>query len=503
MKPSDSVKLRSAKNKDALFFLKVRNQPSVRAASFQTAVIERSVHLKWYERALKDKKTALFVIFKGTTAAGTLRLNRVGAGAAEIHLALLDSMRGRGVGTAAVQNAVKWAGAQKNWNVKEILAHIKKENKASIHCFGKAGFQACGNAQINGEKCQRFTFKYLNLLTVIDAGRLSGLGHLMRQSVLARELSARGHRITFGIRHLLQDRKNLKKFFMNIKNSNISWQPDSLKIEAQISVRRPDAVVWDALAFEGYDWSRSVRKSGLPVFAIGNYPSLPGWIRYCVNPYTRTRLLSRQSKLQSSPAYCVLSDEFVRARASMKSRLFKPAAKSGLLVIPGGGNTNGMIFKIVKALEAMPPAVRVTIVCGAFFTEMEKLKSEIRKLKCRVSIQQNISPSQMAHLMIRHDLALVSYGRSIDEARALGLPVLILSSSSLNALGAKHAQKQGGVKYLGDFDSLKLPQISAAIFNWLNSPSMRRKLSEAGLKAVDGVGCVRTADWIEKELAVL
>lgn len=475
----------------------------MRAASFQTAVIERGSHLKWFRSALRDKRTALFIILKGRVAAGTLRLNRLGTDAAEIHLALLNSMRGRGAGTDAVQGAVKWAARQKSWNVKYIHAHIKKENKASVRCFEKAGFQACGNAQVNGEKCLRFTFKYLNLLTVIDAGRISGLGHLMRQSALARELSSRGHRIRFGVRHLPQDSANLKKFFMNIKNSNVSWWPDSRKIRAQINARRPDGVIWDALAFEGYDWSQSIRKSGLRVFAVGNYPTLPGWIRYCVNPYTRTKLLSRRSKLQSSPAYCVLSDEFVQARANMKLRLFKPTAKSGLLVIPGGGNTNGMIFKIVKALKAIPSAVRVTIVCGAFFTEMEKLKSEIKKLKCSVNIKQNVPPSEMARLMIDNDLALVSYGRSIDEARVLGLPVLILSSSPLNEMGAKHAQKQGGVKYLGDFESLKVPQISAAISGWLNSPRMRQKLSEAGMHAVDGAGCVRTADWIERELAVL
>jgi len=503
VKPFDSVKLTAAKSKDALFFLKVRNQTSVRAASFQTAVIEKESHLKWYRQALLNPQTALFIIWKGMTPAGTLRLNRMGSDKAEVHLALLDSMRRQGAGTAAVQAAVKWVAAQKVWKVKQVLAHIKKENKASVRCFEKAGFQLCGSTRINGEKCLRFAFKYFNFLTLVDAGRVSGLGHLMRQNALAHELSARGHRITFGIRHLPQDRKNLKKFFMDIKNSNINWHPGNPNIRTQINLCRPDAVIWDALAFDVYDWSRSVRKSGLPVFAVGNYPSLPGWIRYCVNPYTRTKLSSHKSKLESSPAYCVLSDEFVHARSVIKKRLFKSAGKSGLLIIPGGGNTNGMIFKIVKALETIPAAVRVTIVCGAFFTEIEKLKSEIKKLKCRIDIEQNISSSEMTQLMLKNDLALVSYGRSIDEARALGLPVLILSSSPLNALGAKHAEKQGGVKYLGDFDRLKVPQISAAISGWLNSPPMRRKLSESGMTAVDGAGCVRTADWIEKELTLL
>lgn len=503
MKLSDSVNFATAKTKDALFFLKVRNQPAVREASFQTSIIKRHGHLEWYKRALRDKETALFVIHRGKKSAGTLRLNRVSSETAEIHLALLDSMRGQGVGTEAVRNAVKWAAKQKNWNIKYIQAHIKKENKASVRCFEKAGFKSCGLARVQGETCLRFSFKYLNLLTVIDAGQMSGLGHLMRQSVLARELSERGHRVTFAVKHLTKDRKHLKQFFTKMINFNIRWQPNSQKIQAQINASRHDAVIWDALAFEGYNWTTHLRQSGLPVFAVGNYPSVPRWVHYCVNPYTQTNVIYRKTKIQSSPAFCVLSDEFVEARSAMQPRVFKPASVSKLLVIPGGGNTNGMIFKIIQALIHMPATVQVTIVCGAFFTDMDKLKADAVKLKCKVVIKQNIPSSAMAQLMIQNDLALVSYGRSIDEARALGLPVLVLSSSALNAMGAKHAQKQGGIKYLGDFESLQSSKLNALILDWLNSPLKRKKLSVAGMNAVDGVGCLRTADWIERELAAL
>lgn len=138
-----SIRLRPATPADAEALWRWRNEPSTRAQSFDSRPILLAVHRDWLADKLADRSVLLAIVELDGLAVGQVRLEGVNGPEAEIHIGLGTQARGRGVGRAALEEAAGWAAER---GVRRVVAHVKRDNAASLRAFAAAGFVPDGHA---------------------------------------------------------------------------------------------------------------------------------------------------------------------------------------------------------------------------------------------------------------------------------------------------------------------------------------------------------------------
>ena len=147
--------LRRAAPADALDFLRIANDPGVRANAFNPDPIPMESHLRWYGRKLESAETAIWVIELAGVVAAHVRYDRMEDGAtAEIGYAVASAFRGMGLGTRILE--LTWRMACQVLGVGAVRGVVIQGNTASVRAFEKAGFRAAGETEMQGRVCLAF-----------------------------------------------------------------------------------------------------------------------------------------------------------------------------------------------------------------------------------------------------------------------------------------------------------------------------------------------------------
>jgi len=495
---SPHVELREAAPGDAGFFLRLRNEPTVRQASFNSDMIRASTHRRWYRRNLRDGDSRMFVIeSRASQPLGVIRFTRKDARTAEVHMAMLRRLRQRGFGSLAFREALRRLNLENPWGHTRILARIRNDNVGSIRFFSKLGFRPAILQKDDNSSIQLIRSAVSrNILIFVDAGPDIGMGHLMRELSLYPFLRKKRLIGTFVIRHqghvfpLAWTNKVLSAARVSHVHACKDWA-------MFLSKNDFGAILFDILKPAPVHLIEIAKQRGIPRILVGNYATVPSWADACFNPYGSPKSSSSDKRLIRDTRYIILSEPFARFREQGGSFNIRSLGRR-LFVLPGAGNTRGMVFKLLSALRYLPDHYEVNLVTGPFFTRNAALRKAIRRVPCRVRHESCLTQFRILDRMRRSDIGLLSFGRSLDEARAVGLPCLLLSSSSLNSRGAEYAQKQGGAIALGDFRSVSAAAMAQKIIALMKDPKQRATLSLHGRSVIDGRGSERVASLLER-----
>ena len=129
--------LRPARWSDALFLLRLANDPAMVAARLEPRRIGLCEHLRWMRRTLANSDVALYIAEVGGRRVGEIRLDRM-RGPTWVGLVVSPKYRGRGYGSEMIHAAVS------SMPDRLFFAQIKPENAASWKAFERAGFQHIG-----------------------------------------------------------------------------------------------------------------------------------------------------------------------------------------------------------------------------------------------------------------------------------------------------------------------------------------------------------------------
>lgn len=144
------VTLRKVSTDDLLFLYNLRNEETVRNASFNSRLIDLKTHKDWFKKKLKDKNQLILIGEINKEKIGQIRFE-IKKDHAEVSLAICSSQRGVGYGLQLLAIGCRYAFD--NLKIKNIFAHIKPENEASIQTFTKAGFVKAGIVEFNSQPC--------------------------------------------------------------------------------------------------------------------------------------------------------------------------------------------------------------------------------------------------------------------------------------------------------------------------------------------------------------
>jgi len=132
------VGLRRATRDDAATLLGWQRDPETRRHARNPTAPSEDEHRAWLDAKLADPGCALHLIAHGGAPAGTVRLDRRGAGGLEVSIAVAPDRHRLGIGKAALEvlrRLVPWA---------ELWAEVLPENRASHRLFEAAGYEPAG-----------------------------------------------------------------------------------------------------------------------------------------------------------------------------------------------------------------------------------------------------------------------------------------------------------------------------------------------------------------------
>lgn len=129
---------RPATSADADLLLEWRNDPTTRANSRQSTVLDRSSHLSWLDAALADRDRLLLIVADGAPV-GTVRWDRRGPHSWEVSITVAPEARGRSLSLSVLAAGERFL-ASHDVDARELLAVVHRDNQPSLRLFAAMGY---------------------------------------------------------------------------------------------------------------------------------------------------------------------------------------------------------------------------------------------------------------------------------------------------------------------------------------------------------------------------
>ncbi len=266
------------------------------------------------------------------------------------------------------------------------------------------------------------------VLVRCDSSRTIGLGHVMRDLVLAQALQSR-YEVMFATRELEGNINNKIKengFVLHVIASN-----DIEELIRVIVDNNIDIVVIDHYGIDASFEQTLKQRTGVYLVVLDDYYEK----HYCDrlinhNPGADSEkydtLLPRHAVRQCGIAYTLIRHEFKEARDGMtsKRKLGKKRVKH-IMVMMGGSDPKNYTFSIAKSLYHHP-YYKLHLVTTSANHHCETLR---RLSQCHRNIYLHVNSSHIARLMNQADLAVISPSVTAAEALFMRLPFIAVQTA--------------------------------------------------------------------------
>ena len=186
--------------------------------------------------------------------------------------------------------------------------------------------------------------------------------------------------------------------------------------------------------------------------------------------------------------YSVLAPEFETLHS--KKRELNGSIESVLITL-GGTDPHSLTSLLADKLLQIQPNLSMTLLAGPGCKNIPALK-DLETQNETVKLLE--STSQMAQTLFDHSAVFCAGGVTLHEAMAVGTPAFVINQVSHQVEKADRAEKQGAAMNLGmaeSWNESRLPEILES------RPETLEKMSLAGKNLIDGKGLKRVADAIE------
>ena len=151
------IEIRKAVFADAYQIWRLANSRTVRENAFNSKAIPLDEHIKWYRYKLSSSDCIIRVLEYNSVLSAIIRYDRINKSYIEIDFAVIDSLRGKGLGTEILKSTM--AIAVQDLSVDCLRGTVLKKNGPSQKSFLKAGFKKVSESNIHGHDCYIFEWK--------------------------------------------------------------------------------------------------------------------------------------------------------------------------------------------------------------------------------------------------------------------------------------------------------------------------------------------------------
>ncbi|GAA4209462.1 PseG/SpsG family protein [Actinocatenispora rupis] len=321
----------------------------------------------------------------------------------------------------------------------------------------------------------------MTVALVADAGRVRGLGHVMRCLALAEQLAPRGLDPVF-----VADLADLPWAVARLAERDLTWVPPGDDPAGTVLGLAPAAAVLDS-----YHLPESVghrlRAAGVPVLAIVDGDSRP----HPADLYLDQNLGATPDALPgpglAGLRYALHRADVVRHRPAAPRT--DDATPPRVLAFFGGTDPFAAAPVLAGALAATGVPYEATVVAAT-----PELAARVRAVP---GPHEVIGPSdELPRLVTGADLVVAASGTSAWELACLGAAAALVCVVDNQEVGYARAVATGAVAGLGRLSDLRTDPSTAVpvLRRLLTDPAERQRLRAAAWHLVDGAGAARVAD---------
>lgn len=245
-----------------------------------------------------------------------------------------------------------------------------------------------------------------------------------------------------------------------------------------------------------------LREAGFFVCAVDDTARHPFPCQMVVNgdihaerlPY---RSLSGDTVFLLGTRYSILRPEFWNPPIP---RLRDPIEQ--ILVTFGGADPLRLTPLVIRLLDRLPEAFRITAVAGPFFKDVDDVLLAADQVARPVDVVP--SPGGLFDLILKADLAITGGGQTLYELASIGCPAVAVQIVPDQAEQVRAFAEAGLVQVAGNGGDAGLPStLAAAVSSLLADRSRRMGMSKGARQAVDGRGAPRVAQAVGQAVGLL
>ena len=327
----------------------------------------------------------------------------------------------------------------------------------------------------------------------VEAGPVTGFGHLGRCVALAQQLADNGVRTVF-CTGATGDFATQRLATARAETAAPAGRTGSAEDAARFAeVARQAGADW--LVVDGYDFDgaylSALRQGPWKLLVIDDNMRLPAYpaeilvdqnfgaesLRYVLPPGGQALL---------GPRYALLDRRFRGAGAQKE----QPQQVRRVLVTTGGTDPHNLTVRMLPWLLKAAEEARFDVVVGPASPAISSLQ-ETARADPRVSL--HTSPPGLFDLMRSADIAITAGGTTLWELAALGVPALVVLIADNQRPHTTAMAGQGIIRLLGWHADLTEQSVTAALNSLMNDYTARSQMSRAAREIVDGHGAERVA----------
>lgn len=303
-----------------------------------------------------------------------------------------------------------------------------------------------------------------------------GMGHLIRQSHIAKLLRDRGNEISFFI-------PDYSPAQLWLDQCNFSYQTSS-----DVEKVKSDLIILDVQdTTESFITKlRQNNKAVVSFEDLGEGRNHVDLLIDCNLDEGKSEELSVETLFGHN--YAVLAEEFETYHS--KQRLFRNPIES-VLVTLGGTDPHSLTPMLAEKLLQLRLGLSITLLAGPGSENIPALKYLASKYEAIKLLETTL---EMAQILFVHDIVFCAGGVTLHEAMAVGTPAFVINQAEHQTETANRAQEKGAAINLGMADCWDENQLPGIL---QSSPENLEKMSQAGKNLIDGKGLKRVADAIE------
>lgn len=298
-----------------------------------------------------------------------------------------------------------------------------------------------------------------NILFRADSSSTIGTGHIMRDLVLADQL--KDGNITFATQKLAGNichKIEEKQYSIEFLSSN-----DFKELDVLIKKLAIDMIVIDHYGID--DTFEKQLKTQNPMLKImvldGTYKKHYCDILLNHNLYAQVQkykdLVPKNCELRCGGAYTLLREEFTIEKQKGRQNTSNPE-KLNVLIVMGGSDHSNLNIKILNVLKKFPN-IHAHVVTTSANQYLEELQDFIFN---KDKITLHVNTSQIATLMNRADVAIVTPSVTLNEIYFIGVLFIAIQTANNQGYGVEYLIKHN--KYvLRGFDAQKLDALIVLI----------------------------------------
>lgn len=282
-----------------------------------------------------------------------------------------------------------------------------------------------------------------NILFRADSSSVIGTGHIMRDLVLAEEFE--NAHIIFATQDLpgtINHKIIEKDYDLEILNSN--------DIEELISIIKKytiNMIVIDHYGID-HDYEKALKEStGVTIFVLDDtYKKHYCDILLNHNIYAENEryknLVPKHCELKCGSKYTLLRDEFIKAK-KQKSKIKKDKQSKTIFIAMGGADHRNINIDILKTIKKIRKNYKQNLKVNIVTTNANKNLNQLKKYcKDKKWINLHINLNEIAKLMIKSDLSIVTPSVTANEIYYLGVPMIVIKTADNQIDMYKYLKKQ-------------------------------------------------------------